>query len=131
MKFLNYKRLHYVFFSGLIFLPFSYVRILSHLISGNILTSCSIKMYVSIIPQVQVLQRSSNKNYSMYLFTQNSGFLDVFIVWYSREHDVSETGYVSVLRRRWGRRHLLSLAPQKELISVTELLRLALSKGPN
>jgi hypothetical protein len=33
------------------------------------------------------------------------------IVWYTREHDVSETGSVSVLRWRWGRRRLLSWAP--------------------
>jgi hypothetical protein len=33
------------------------------------------------------------------------------IIWYSREHDVSETGFVSVLRWRWERRHLLSWAP--------------------
>jgi hypothetical protein len=32
------------------------------------------------------------------------GFWTFSIVWYSREHDVSETGSVSVLRRRWGRR---------------------------
>jgi hypothetical protein len=46
------------------------------------------------------------------------GFWTFSIVWYSREHDVSETGSVSVLRW-WGRRHLLSWATQKELISIT------------
>jgi hypothetical protein len=41
------------------------------------------------------------------------------IVLYSKKHDVSETGSVSVLKWRWGRRHLLSWAPQRELISIT------------
>jgi hypothetical protein len=50
--------------------------------------------------------------------TQNYCFFSFSIVWYSREHDVSETGSVSVLRWRWKRRHL-------------QWLRLALSKGPN
>jgi hypothetical protein len=41
------------------------------------------------------------------------------IVLYSKKHDLSETGSVSVLRWRWGRRELI------------QWLRLALSKGPN
>jgi hypothetical protein len=40
-----------------------------------------------------------------------TGFWTFSIVWYSREHDVSETGSLSVLGWRWGRRHLLSWAP--------------------
>jgi hypothetical protein len=43
------------------------------------------------------------------------GFWTFPIVWYSREHDVSETGSVSFLRWRWGRRHLLTLALCKGL----------------
>jgi hypothetical protein len=39
-----------------------------------------------------------------------TGFWTFSIVWYSGKHDVSETGSVSVLRWRWGRRHLLSWA---------------------
>jgi hypothetical protein len=51
--------------------------------------------------------------------TQNYWVFWTFsIVWYSRQHDVSKTGSVSVLRWRWGRRHL-------------QWLRLALSKGLN
>jgi hypothetical protein len=45
-----------------------------------------------------------------YFGTELLGFWAFSIVWYSREHDVSETGSVSVLRWRWGRRHLLSCA---------------------
>jgi hypothetical protein len=37
--------------------------------------------------------------------TELLGFWTFSIVWYSREHDVSETGCVSVLRWRWGRTH--------------------------
>jgi hypothetical protein len=52
--------------------------------------------------------------------TQNYWVLWTFsIVWYSREHGVLETGSVSAFRWRWGRRHLLSWAPLKELISIT------------
>jgi hypothetical protein len=43
-------------------------------------------------------------------------FTEVFwtfsIVLYLKKHDISETGSVSVLRWRWGRRHLLSWAPR-------------------
>jgi hypothetical protein len=46
-----------------------------------------------------------------YKHTELLGFWTLSIVWYSREHDVSETVSVSVLRWRWGRRHLLSWAP--------------------
>jgi hypothetical protein len=45
------------------------------------------------------------------LWTELLGFWTFSIVWYSREHDVSETGSVSVLSWRCGRRHLLRWAP--------------------
>jgi hypothetical protein len=41
------------------------------------------------------------------------GFWTFPIVWYSREHDVSETGSVSVLRFRWGEKTPTQLGPLK------------------
>jgi hypothetical protein len=55
---------------------------------------------------------STNKVYRWTEFTEF--FWTFSIVRYSKKHDVSETGSVSVLRWRW-----------------VQLLRLALSKGPN
>jgi hypothetical protein len=88
-------------------------------------------------------------------FTELLGFWTFSIVWYSREHDVSETGSVSVLRWRWGGKTRTQLSPLeranlnhwntrrwknsknrwlKSCVNLTEVvqwLRLALPKGPN
>jgi hypothetical protein len=46
------------------------------------------------------LRKKQNKQSETFRITVFGGTFS--IVWYSGEHDVSETGSVSILRRRWG-----------------------------
>jgi hypothetical protein len=66
------------------------------------------------------IYRSNNKNF---LRSGLVGFLTLSIVRFSKEHNVSETGSVSVLRWGVGRHQLCGL--------LVQWLRLALSHGSN